>query len=551
MTERMGRERFTFVLIVLAFLAMLAGAWHVMVAQSDFLQREGDKRQIRDISLPAARGVILDRRGNVLALSTPMISVAIDPRTLAEYPDYQISLASALTVPLESIRQKVQDNAGKRFVYLKRGLVPQEAQLIDSLNLAGVFLLPEYKRFYPTSEVMAHVVGVTNIDDQGIEGIELGYNHWLRGQAGVRRVIRDNLGRVIETVDELKPAKEGKTLRLSIDRDLQFFAYRSLKKAMVEHQARAAALVMLDVRTGEVMAMVSQPGFNPNDRSQVTPQQTRNRVVTDVFEPGSTIKPVVVAAGLELGRILPETVIDTGNGKYVSNDKLVRDHHGYGQLDLAGIIKKSSNIGMVKIVENMSREEVWRFLHFSGLGQETGIVFPGELSGRLRDPIEWYPVNKTTAAYGYGYSVTLLQLARAYAVLANDGQKVPLSLLALDAPPKAERVFKPEVSRLVLRLMEEVTSVSGTGRKAAIPGYRVAGKTGTTRKSEKGYESDKYRALFVGVAPASAPRFVLAVTVEEPSRGVYYGGDVAAPVFREVMEEALRLMAIPPDDVGQ
>lgn len=551
MTERMGRERFTFALIVLAFVAMLAGAWHVMVAQSDFLQREGDKRQIRDISLPAARGVILDRRGNVLALSTPMISVAIDPRTLSEYPDYQISLASALTVPLESIRQKVQDNAGKRFVYLKRGLVPQEAQLIDSLNLAGVFLLPEYKRFYPTSEVMAHVVGVTNIDDQGIEGIELGYNHWLRGQAGVRRVIRDNLGRVIETLDELKPAKEGKTLRLSIDRDLQFFAYRALKKAMVEHQARAAALVMLDVRTGEVMAMVSQPGFNPNDRSQVTPQQTRNRVVTDVFEPGSTIKPVVVAAGLELGRILPETVIDTGNGKYVSNDKLVRDHHGYGQLDLAGIIKKSSNIGMVKIVENMSREEVWRFLHFSGLGQETGIVFPGELSGRLRDPIEWYPVNKTTAAYGYGYSVTLLQLARAYAVLANDGQKVPLSLLALDAPPKAERVFKPEVSRLVLRLMEEVTSVSGTGRKAAIPGYRVAGKTGTTRKSEKGYESDKYRALFVGVAPASAPRFVLAVTVEEPSRGVYYGGDVAAPVFREVMEEALRLMAIPPDDVGQ
>jgi cell division protein FtsI (penicillin-binding protein 3) len=275
-----------------------------------------------------------------------------------------------------------------------------------------------------------------------------------------------------------------------------------------------------------------------------------NRVVTDVFEPGSTIKPIVMAGALELGKIKPDEVIDTGAGKYLSNDKVVRDHHGYGQLDLTGILRKSSNIGMVKIVESMSREEVWRFLHFTGLGRETGIVFPGELSGRLRDPIEWYPVNKTTAAYGYGYNLNLLQLARAYAVLANDGQVVPMSLIALDKAPKAERVYRPEVARLMLRMMVEVTSVTGTARKAAIPGYMVSGKTGTTRKSERGYLSDKYRALFVGIAPSTNPRFVMAVTVEEPTRGQYYGGDVAAPIFKEVMEETLRLMAVKPDDVS-
>jgi cell division protein FtsI (penicillin-binding protein 3) len=274
-------------------------------------------------------------------------------------------------------------------------------------------------------------------------------------------------------------------------------------------------------------------------------------VITDVFEPGSTIKPIIMAGALELGKIKPDTIIDTGDGKYLSNEKVVRDSHGYGQLDLAGILRKSSNIGMVKLVETMTKEEVWRFLHYVGLGQETGIVFPGELTGRLRDPYEWYPVNKTTAAYGYGYNLSLLQLARAFLVLANDGKVVPISLMALDEPPKETRVFRPEVSRLVLRMMEEVTSTAGTGRKAAIAGYRVSGKTGTTRKANKGYDSDKYRALFVGIAPASAPRFAMVVTVEEPTRGQYYGGDVAAPIFREVMEETLRLMTVPPDDVSR
>ncbi len=546
-----GRERFTFALIVLAFVGLLFGAWKVMVVQSDFLQTEGDKRQIRHISLPAARGAILDRRGNVLAMSTPMLSVAVDAKFLSDKPDYQTSLASALKLPIEVVNEKIRANAEKHFIYLKRGLAPEEAKLVERLLLDGVHLVPEFKRYYPSGEIMAHLVGFTNIDDQGIEGIELSYNDWLKGVPGVRKVIRDNLGRVIETVDEIRPAHEGRSLRLSIDRDLQFFAYRALKKAMIEHQAKAAELVLLDVHTGEVLAMVSQPGFNPNDRSLVTANQTRNRVVTDVFEPGSTIKPIVMAGALELGKIKPDEVIDTGKGKYLSNDKVVRDHHGYGQLDLAGILRKSSNIGMVKIVETMSKEEVWRFLHFTGLGQETGIVFPGELTGRLRDPFEWYPVNKTTAAYGYGYNLSLLQLARAYAVLANDGKVVPMSLMALDGLPKSTQVFKPEVSRLLLRMMEEVTSTAGTGRKAAIPGYRVAGKTGTTRKANKGYDSDKYRALFVGIAPATAPRFVMAVTVEEPTRGQYYGGDVAAPIFREVMEQTLRLMAVPPDDVSQ
>lgn len=546
-----GRERFTFILIVVAFVGLLFGSWRVMVVQSDFLQSEGDKRQIRHITLPAARGAILDRRGNVLAMSTPMISVAIDAKFLNDKPDHQTSLASALNMPIDVLNEKIRTNAEKRFVYLKRGLAPQEAQLIERLLLPGVHLVPEFKRFYPSGEIMAHLVGFTNIDDQGIEGIELSYNDWLKGVPGLRKVLRDNLGRVIETVDEIRPAYEGRSLRLSVDRDLQFFAYRALKKAMIEHQAKAAGLVLLDVHTGEVLAMVSQPGFNPNDRSLVTANQTRNRVVTDVFEPGSTIKPIVMAGALELGKIKPDTIIDTGDGKYLSNEKVVRDSHGYGQLDLAGILRKSSNIGMVKLVETMTKEEVWRFLHYVGLGQETGIVFPGELTGRLRDPYEWYPVNKTTAAYGYGYNLSLLQLARAFLVLANDGKVVPISLMALDEPPKETRVFRPEVSRLVLRMMEEVTSTAGTGRKAAIAGYRVSGKTGTTRKANKGYDSDKYRALFVGIAPASAPRFAMVVTVEEPTRGQYYGGDVAAPIFREVMEETLRLMTVPPDDVSR
>jgi cell division protein FtsI (penicillin-binding protein 3) len=546
------RDSVIFGLIVLAFSALLFGAWRVMIEQSAFLQQEGDKRQIRHVTLPAARGPILDRRGDVVAMSTPMISVAIDPKTLKDQPDYQTSLASALKMPLEVVQEKIEANANKRFYYLKRGLAPHEAQLIEGLPLEGVHLVPEFKRFYPSGEVMSHVIGFTNIDDNGIEGIELSYNDWLKGSPGVRKVIRDNLGRVIETVDEIRPAHEGKPLSLSIDRDLQFFAYRALKRAMIEHQAKAAELVLLDVKTGEILAMVSQPGFNPNDRSQVTAAQTRNRVVTDVFEPGSTIKPIVIAGALELGSIKPDAVIDTGNGKYKSNDKLVRDHHGYGQLDLAGILRKSSNVGMVKIVEGMSREEVWRFLHFSGIGQETGIVFPGEQTGRLRDPLEWYPVTKTTAAYGYGYNVTLLQLARAYAVLANDGVLLPSTLIKLEgAVPQGKRVFKSEHARLLVRMMEEVVGMQGTGRKAAIPGYRVAGKTGTTRKANKGYDSDKYRAVFVGIAPATAPRFVLAVTVEEPSRGQYYGGEVAAPIFKEVMEETLRLMAIAPDDVAR
>lgn len=550
MIVQSGRQRFTFVLILLAFVGLAVGAWRVMINQSAFLQAEGDKRQLRYLVMPAARGPILDRNGNVLAMSTPMISVAIDPIFLSQHADYQVSLASALQIPVETVADKVNSNLTKHFVYLKRGLSPQEAQLIEKLLIQGVHLIPEFKRFYPSGEVMAHVIGFTNIDDQGIEGIELSYNDWLKGVPGSRKVIRDNLGRVIETVEEVKPAKEGKELRLSIDRDLQFFAYRALKKAMIEHQARAASLVMLDVKTGEILAMVSQPGFNPNDRRGVSANQTRNRVVTDVFEPGSTIKPIIMSGALELGRIQPDTVINTGNGKYLSNDKVVRDHHGNGDLDLAGILRKSSNIGMVKIVESMSKEEVWRFLHFVGLGEETGIVFPGELTGRLRDPIEWYPVNKTTAAYGYGYNLSLLQLAHAYSVLANDGKSVPVSLIKLDQPPTSTQVFRPEVTRLVLRLMEEVVSPAGTGRKAAIAGYQISGKTGTTRKANKGYDSDKYRALFVGIAPSTAPRFVLAVTVEEPSRGQYYGGDVAAPVFHEVMEEALRLMAVPPDDIA-
>lgn len=449
------RDRVIFALIVLAFAALLFGAWRVMIEQASFLQQEGDKRQIRHVTLPAARGPILDRRGDVLAMSTPMISVAIDPKTLQGKTDYQTSLASALRMPLEVVQEKIDANATKRFYYLKRGLAPEEAKLIERLPLEGVHLVPEFKRFYPSGEVMSHVIGFTNIDDSGIEGIELSYNDWLKGSPGVRKVIRDNLGRVIETVDEIRPAHEGKALTLSIDRDLQFFAYRALKRAMIEHQAKAAELVMLDVKTGEILAMVSQPGFNPNDRSQVTTNQTRNRVVTDVFEPGSTIKPVIVAGALELGTIKPDAVIDTGNGKYKSNDKLVKDHQGYGQLDLAGIMRKSSNVGMVKIVEAMSREEVWRFLHFSGIGQETGIVFPGEQTGRLRDPLEWYPVTKTTAAYGYGYNVTLLQLARSYAVLANDGVLLPSSLIKLERPPtQGKRVFKSENARLVVRMME-------------------------------------------------------------------------------------------------
>lgn len=633
-------DRVALIFIILAFIMLSIGAWQVMIDQSEFLQQESAKRQVRHIDLPAARGVIVDRRGNVLAMSTPMISIAIDPKALSVKEDIHlvlqrlthnvtshkelaraiedhekladlgdaisqnqvdffaivhllltnnvefrtlyrvvtqhavdtkaqqedmatlghyirkkksiVALADALNMSLDLLNDRIQANENKRFLYLKRELIPEQAKKIEKLRIEGVQLLPEYKRFYPAGEVASHVVGFTNIDDQGIEGIELSYNDWLKGAKGVKKVVRDNLGRIVETIEEIKPAREGKVLQLSIDRDLQFFAYRALKRAMQQHQARAAQLILLDVRTGEILAMVSQPGFNPNDRSQLSPSLIRNRVVADVFEPGSTAKPTVIAAALDLKAIRADAVIDTGNGRYLSNDKMVRDAAAYGQLDLAGIMRKSSNVGMVKIVEQMSREQVWRYLHFSGYGQETGITFPGEQLGKLRDPLEWYPVTKTTAAYGYGYSVTLLQLARAYSALANDGVLLPSTLVKHNgAPPQGKRVFASENARMVVRMMEEVATAQGTGRKAAIPGYRVAGKTGTTRKAAKGYTSDKYRALFVGIAPASNPRYVLAVTVEEPSRGQYYGGEVAAPIFKEVMEETLRLMSVPPDDVVQ
>ena len=534
----------------LAGVALVARALYLQVINQDFLEKQGDARIVRTAKLSANRGMILDRNGEPLAVSTPVDTVWADPRKLYQSSQDFPRLARALGRDPQWLARRVTSNLDKEFVYLVRHMPPQEAAKVKALGIPGVDVLREYRRYYPAGEVTGHLLGFTNVDDVGQEGLELAYDHWLGGDPGAKRVMRDSLGRTIEDIERIKPPRPGQDLRTSIDLRVQYMAYRELKAAVIANKARAGTVVIIDVQTGEVLAMVNQPAFNPNDREQYLPSRYRNRATNDFIEPGSSIKPFVIAAGMETGRYHADTLIDTSPGYMKVGSRIIKDHNNLGTIDLTTVLCKSSNVGTVKAALSMPPQQMWAAFDAFGFGRVTGSGFPGESTGILSGYQHWRPISQATMAYGYGLSVTPLQLAQAYAVLGAGGIKRPISLRKVDAPPPGERVMPEPVAREVVTMLESVVSEACTGKRAAVMAYRVSGKTGTAWKAGAGgYSRDKYMAVFGGVVPASNPRLAAVVIIDEPSAGLYYGGDIAAPVYSAVMSGALRLLAIPPDDL--
>ncbi len=537
-------------LLTLCGISLLARAIYLQVIDQDFLAKQGDARILRDVKLSANRGMVLDRNGEPLAVSTPVDTVWADPRKLAQHPQDFARLAKALDRDKNWLARRVTSNLDREFVYLVRHMRPADADKVKALGIPGVDTLREYRRYYPAGEVTGHLLGFTNVDDVGQEGLELAFDQWLGGEPGIKRVMRDREGRTIEDIERIKAPRPGQDLRTSIDLRVQYLAYRALKQAVQENSAHGGSVVVLDIQTGEVLAMVNQPAFNPNDREQYLPSRYRNRATNDFFEPGSSIKPFIVAAGMKTGRFHSDTLIETGPGTLRVGIKTVKDKHNLGTIDVRTVLEKSSNVGVVKIALTLKPQEMWSTLHDLGFGSVTGSGFPGESAGILTGYEHWRSIGQATMAYGYGLTVTPLQLAQAYAVLGAGGVRRPVSLRRVDVPPEGERIMDEANARELVQMMESVVSEAGTARRAAVMGYRVSGKTGTSWKAaDGGYNSTKYMAVFGGVVPASNPRLAAIVVVDEPSAGKFYGGDVAAPVFSEVMSGALRLLAIPPDDL--
>ncbi len=545
-----GRKITLVLCMSLAAITLVSRAVTLQVLDKQFLLDEGQARHLRVVGLSAHRGMIRDRNGEPLAISTPVESVWVNPQVLGNEQQRIPDLAQLLSLEHASVKRTLASRADREFIYLKRHISPDLAEQAMALNIPGVYLQREYRRYYPDGEVAAHIIGFTNIDDVGQEGLELAYQEWLEGEPGAKRVIMDRQRHIVENVESISRPRLGKDLELSIDRRIQYLAYRELKAAMKTHKARAASAVVLDVTSGEVIAMVNQPSFNPNNRQQQRSSSMRNRAVTDVFEPGSTMKPFIVAAALESGRYRPDTPVSTSPGWYRVGVNTVRDVHDYGQLDVSGVIRKSSNVGISKIALSLAAADIWELLSDLGFGVQTFSGFPGEASGLLPHHAGWNKIETATLSFGYGISSTPLQLAQAYAVLATGGIKRSITFLHDGQVAEERRIMPARVVKQVRDMLEQVTGPDGTAPQARITGYRVAGKTGTVRKSEAGgYSDDKYVAVFAGMVPASDPRFVMVVMVDEPSAGEYYGGQVAAPVFSRVMAGALRLMAVPPDDV--
>ncbi|WP_367025237.1 penicillin-binding transpeptidase domain-containing protein [Methylococcus sp. ANG] len=538
-----------------AMLVLVGRAVNLQVVDRQFLKHQGDLRHMGVVPLPAHRGRILDRNGDLLATSCPVKSIWVNPKEFeASEAQYQ-ALAGLIGDAPENLKRRLGDAGTNRaFVYLKRRVSPELADQVTALGLPGVYAEEEYRRYYPTGEVAAHVLGFTDIDDKGQEGMELAFDGHLKGIEGARRIIRDGKRRVIEDVDSVRQPVAGKDLSISIDQRLQYLAYRELKKTVQQHRAKAGALVMLDAKTGEVLAMVNQPTFNPNGRNGTVPGSTRNRAVTDLFEPGSTMKPFAVACALEMGAFRANAVINTSPGVMRVGSNVVKDVHNYGVLDVAGVLRKSSNVGVTKMALALPPDKFWSFYRDLGFGQVLGTGFPGEAQGRMPDRKGLRPFAQATLSFGYGVSASPLHLARAYLALASDGAMPPVSLLKLDRPPEPVPVMSKKTATAVRNMLEGVVSADGTAIKASIPGFRVAGKTGTVKKSagRGGYQSSRYIAVFAGMAPASDPRLVTVVMIDEPSAGEYYGGAVAAPAFAAVMEPGLRLLNVLPDqDMGQ
>ena len=544
------RARVLVLIVVAGFMTLAARALYLQGLNKDFLQARGELRYARTIDAVANRGTITDRNGDPLAISTPVESVWASPRDARLSAAQRARLARVLEMPVRSLARRLA-NSEREFVYLKRQLPPEVAAKVVALNLPGVFLQREYRRYYPAGEVAAHVIGFTSVDDRGQEGIELAYQDWLAGKPGSRRVIKDRLGRIVEDVERMSAPRDGRALPLSIDRNLQYLAYRELRNAAVAHQAEAASIVVLDVHTGEVLALANWPSYNPNNRETFLTKRTRNRAVVDLFEPGSTLKPFTAAAAMDAGLLGPGTIIDVESGRLRIGNRTISDVHSDNDLlTVSEVIQKSSNVGSAKIALSMQPEDLWQVLTTAGFGATPRSGFPGEAAGRLRDFERWKPIEQATVSYGHGISVSLLQLARAYTVFATDGVLAPLTFVRRDADVPGQRVISARTARLVRTMLESVTEPGGTAVQARVTGYRVAGKTGTVHKLADGvYSPDQYISSFVGLAPASSPRLVVAVMIDEPGGDKYYGGDVAAPVFREVTAGALRVLGVPPDNI--
>ena len=541
------RARLLLLLVFFGFLVLAARAFYLQGLRNDFLQHKGETRYARVVEISAHRGMVTDRNGEPLALSTPVESVWAAPAEADLSVEQRAKLTRLLGIDAAELRRKLAAS-DRDFVYLKRQLPPEQAAKVVQLNLPGVFLQREYRRYYPAAEVTAHVVGVTGVDDNGQEGIELAYQDWLSGKAGSRRVIKDRLGRVVEDIESIRAPQQGRELALSIDQRIQYLAFRELKSAIAVNEAKAGSLVVLDVTTGEVLALANWPTYNPNNRDTLKAGRSRNRAVVDLFEPGSTLKPFTVAAALESGRVGPGSMIDTGSGRYTIGNRTIHDAHPEGMLTVAQVIQKSSNVGSAKMALAMAPQKLWTILSDVGFGAQTKVGFPGEATGRLRAYQTWKPIEQATMSYGHGISVSLLQLARAYSVFATNGELKPLTLVKRDQPVAGKAVISPRTAMAVRKMLEMVTQPGGTATRAQVAGFRVAGKTGTAHKLISAtYASDRYISSFVGFAPASNPRLVIAVMLDEPSGKSYYGGEVAAPVFSTVMAGALRLLGIEPD----
>jgi len=535
---------------------LLAKTLDMQILSSEFFEQQGDARQLRTVSISAHRGDIVDRHGEPFAVSAPVNSIWINPEVAIDYLDDLDAVAEMLSLDVISLKEKIKRNSKREFMYLKRHASPELADDVIALNVPGVALQNEYRRYYPSGEVAAHVVGFSDIDDNGQEGVELAYDEWLKGHPGKKRVIRDRLGRAFDDIERIKSAQPGKLLRLSLDKRLQYLTYRTLKAAVMKHNAVAGSAVVLDVHSGEVLAMVNQPSFNVNDRKQLTPQATRNRAVTDVFEPGSTMKPLTVAAALESGRWKPFYKVETSPGFMRVKGNTIRDEHDYGDLDVGGVIEKSSNVGISKIALAMDAEEQWEMYRKLGLGAATGSGFPGEVSGQMSLNALNNDFARASMAFGYGVSVTSLQLAHAYTAIAADGILHPISFLIdddneSDISARGQRVMSVETARAVRKMMQRVVSEKGTGKRAKVINYSVAGKTGTVHKFVAGgYAEHRYLSIFAGMIPADKPELVMVVMVDEPRNGEYFGGLVAAPVFSQVMSGAMRLLDIAPDRIS-
>ena len=543
-----GRSALVLAFFALAATSLLARAVHLQVLNKDFLNRQADSRHLRTEKISAHRGTITDRNGEPLAISTPVDSIWANPKELASAIDKVPKLAKILGLDSQTLMRRITRSMEREFLYLKRHLSPKTAQAVLALKLPGVNVQREYRRYYPAGEVTGHLIGFTNIDDAGQEGLELAFNHWLAGESGLKRVLKDRLGRSVENVESIQPARHGKELRASIDLRIQYVAYRTLKAAVQAHNAESGSIVVLDVRTGEVLAIVNQPTYNPNDRSQYSAERYRNRAITDIFEPGSSMKPLIVAAALESGDYRPSSIVDTAPGYVVVDAKRIEDPRNLGRISLTTILARSSNVGVTKLAMSLQPEQLWQTMTKFGLGSLTASGFPGESAGLLTHYSHWQPISQATLAYGYGVSVTPLQPAQAFAALGSDGRMHPISLIAVEQAGDGEQVLAATTAIAVRRMLEEVVRPGGTGTKAAVAGYRVAGKTGTAWKfAAGGYSEHKYISIFAGLAPASSPRLAVIVVIDEPSGELYYGSDVAAPVFADVMAESLRLLAVPPD----